>query len=728
MIQAELEVRQREFEAAARKLEEDTRQAQTDLEERKQQAQAELENQKRQAELKARELAERQRQVEAELKEQKWQAHAKEVKLEENFRKVQVAARNLEEEKLKAQSDLSSQKRQAQAEAMAAGLADLTLDPVRLLMDLSLPLLGSGRSADTRRGTYRFHGKADAADVALKVFRGGRAVSGAVRDQILQEVRIGARLQHENLVRLFGTIEVPEYGMVLVMELASGGSLRDVLSNLRGHPSIGWPIRVRWLTEIAQGMAHLHSLLPRAIVHRDLKSANVLLSSVDPQIATAKICDFGLAKAAMTVRMSESGGETAGTFSWKAPETFRGHYTTKSDIYSFAVVGFEVVTRATPFDGLGEPEIADKLRSRFDPQARNILRLVELGVSTVDELHAEWLEDNPLDDRRPDLLLSEPGCPEALCALIRRCWADEPTERPEFSESLTELKAIELPRTFASSNFKREYAEAGRVPITHATQVLGDLVTFVHAYCHVHGLDSQLEQVAANQFVERLQHAVAKHHRDLAMAAVLGEVGATAELLWTSAETFIGMNEHAKEFSSLLNAAIRSDAARLMPSTAMLVRAINALCVAGRKGEARVEFPPNGRTFRGTAFNSGHRDFFVPGKKYRVPGFLATSFDETTARGFASRKGLDLGKPAVLWEVHVDPAGEHDRARRCKHVNYVRKSLVDGEKEYLFTAYSVFTVLNVDWSDDDMAMSRIELEAALDNSAEDEGLPLAPWY
>ena len=76
----------------------------------------------------------------------------------------------------------------------------------------------------------------------------------------------------------------------------------------------------------------------------------------------------------------------------------------------------------------------------------------------------------------------------------------------------------------------------------------------------------------------------------------------------------------------------------------------------------------------------------------------------------------------------MDPAGEHDRARRCKHVNYVRKSLVDGEKEYLFTAYSVFTVLNVDWSDDDMAMSRIELEAALDNSAEDEGLPLAPWY
>jgi hypothetical protein len=188
------------------------------------------------------------------------------------------------------------------------------------------------------------------------------------------------------------------------------------------------------------------------------------------------------------------------------------------------------------------------------------------------------------------------------------------------------------------------------------------------------------------------------------------------------------MGEHEKEFCALLNAAIRSDDARLMPCTAALVRAINALCVAGRKGEAHVEFPPNGCTFRGTAFSNEHRQFFRPGTKYRAPGFVATSFDKTTAERFAERNGLDLGKPAVLWEVHVDPAGEHDRTRRCKHVNYVRKSLVGGEKEYLFTAYSVFTVRDVQWSDDNKTLSRIVLEAALDNSAEDEDLPLAPWY
>jgi hypothetical protein len=291
------------------------------------------------------------------------------------------------------------------------------------------------------------------------------------------------------------------------------------------------------------------------------------------------------------------------------------------------------------------------------------------------------------------------------------------------------LVAVSLgpPTSFAASNFKRAYDEAGHVRITHATQVFGFLVTFVHTYCQVHGLNSELERIAAASFVEKLQRAIADRHGTRALDVVVGEVGATAELLWTSLETFLGMREHTKEFCALLNAAIRSDVARLMPCTAALVRAINALCVAGRKGEARAEFPPNGRTFRGTAFSNEHRRFFVRGRKYRAPGFVATSFDEITALGFAVRHGLDLGKPAVMWEVRVEPAGEHDPTLRCKHVNYV-KGLVGGEKEYLFTAYSVFTVLHVEWNEDDKTLSRIVLKAALDNSEEDEGLPLAPWY
>ena len=218
------------------------------------------------------------------LEEQRHRAQAEATKLDELNK---LATAEIQVQKQLAQAELEEQRRQAQAEqekleeqkrhleqqkqqAAAAGVADLALDPKHLDMDVTLPPLGSGTSADTFRGTYRFTSKAEPTDVAVKLFRGGHAASQAVRDQILQEIRIGARLQHENLVQMFGTIEVPGHGMVLVMELARGGSLRDVLSNRQGHPVIAWPLRVRWLTGIAQGMAKLHSLLPRAIIHRDL--------------------------------------------------------------------------------------------------------------------------------------------------------------------------------------------------------------------------------------------------------------------------------------------------------------------------------------------------------------------------------------------------------------------------------------------------------------------------
>lgn len=123
---------------------------------------------------------------------------------------------------------------------------------------------------------------------------------------------------------------------------------------------------------------------------------------------------------------------------------------------------------------------------------------------------------------------------------------------------------------------------------------------------------------------------------------------------------------------------------------------------------------------------TGHRPFFKPLKKYRVPGFVATSFQEATAKTFADKNSVLSGKPQVLWEVHV--TGEEDPTQRCKHVNYVLNGLVDGEAEYLFTAYSVFTVRRCEWSDDPTIPSRIVLDAARDNSAEDEELPLAPWY
>ena len=110
-----------------------------------------------------------------------------------------------------------------------------------------------------------------------------------MREQILKEARLGLRLNHRNLVQLFGVLEIPQTGLVLVLELAGGGSLRSILSDTATHAEIGWSVRVRWLLGIAQGLQRLHGLRPRAVIHRDLKAANVLLSSADLRTAIPKV-------------------------------------------------------------------------------------------------------------------------------------------------------------------------------------------------------------------------------------------------------------------------------------------------------------------------------------------------------------------------------------------------------------------------------------------------------
>ena len=66
-------------------------------------------------------------------------------------------------------------------------------------------------------------------------------------------------------------------------------------------------------------------------------------------------------------------------------------------------------------------------------------------------------------------------------------------------------------------------------------------------------------------------------------------------------------------------------------------------------------FPPNGMTYRGGGFDNAHRGFFIAGKKYRVPGFLATSFSEAKAREFIFNNATAMARQGILWVVHVDP-------------------------------------------------------------------------
>jgi poly [ADP-ribose] polymerase 10/14/15 len=122
-----------------------------------------------------------------------------------------------------------------------------------------------------------------------------------------------------------------------------------------------------------------------------------------------------------------------------APETFKGRYSQKTDVYSFAVLAFEVVTDKVPHEGLSLPEINKRAMSFFEFNKE----LVDFGVDEAKQ-RAMWNQQNPLLTRRPDLVGQvQSGCPSFLRCLIEKCWSDNPDERPEFRQILDSLGKLQ---------------------------------------------------------------------------------------------------------------------------------------------------------------------------------------------------------------------------------------------------------------------------------------------
>ncbi len=178
-----------------------------------------------------------------------------------------------------------------------------------------------------------------------------------------------------------------------------------------------------------------------------------------------------------------------------------------------------------------------------------------------------------------------------------------------------------------------------------------------------------------------------------------------------------------------MNESLNDDRPLEMPTLTILVRCIDHLCLV-RADLSKQTFPPDDCTYRGGELPPRFFDFFKQvGLKYRVPGFLATSFLKSVANRFLGRKFAD-GRTPVRWEIALDPRGRNDMDFRCNHVNYLDQVQIDGEEEFLFTPYSVFTVLSFQSPEIPTAVDPVvvRIQASLDNIQEPEHLPLAPWY
>ena len=240
-------------------------------------------------------------------------------------------------------------------------------------------------------------------DVAVKVFTLTNAI---VVDSALSEAKLQARLFHPNIVTLFGVIADPQK-VSLVMELCSGGTLADLIFDSSNTLPISEKIRLS--CELAEAMQYLHTTTthpvtqqPTKVIHGDLKPGNILLDEQHH----VKLTDFGHAtmrSSSLSAGMSLNPGHR-GTIGYQSPEARQNKpLTTRSDVFSFGIVLYEIWARKKAF--------------------------------TDDAEVAEALEQHAMPSLRSSRLAP-------VAQIIAHCWCVEPHDRSNFCEIVTVLREL----------------------------------------------------------------------------------------------------------------------------------------------------------------------------------------------------------------------------------------------------------------------------------------------
>nr|DAD42463.1 TPA_asm: hypothetical protein HUJ06_000693 [Nelumbo nucifera] len=324
-------------------------------------------------------------------------------------------------------------------------------------------ILGQGGNGTVYKGILP-----DDREVAVKK---SKIIDQSQVEQFINEMVILSQINHRNVVKLLGCCletEVP----LLVYEFISNGTLFHHIHN-EGHKfTLSWEDRSRIAAEIASALAYLHSTASPPIIHRDVKSVNVLLDNN----YTTKVSDFGASKL-IPSDQTQITTLVQGTLGYLDPEYFHtNQLSEKSDVYSFGVVLAELLTgrQALSFD---RPEEERNL-------ARHFVSLVK-----ENNIH-KILEEQVMHESSEDQL-------QEVTELAKRCLNVNQEERPTMKEVEIELERF---RRVVLPMIEHDSQEAecllGEPSDLHHSNVIYDSSMNDHLAV---SLDSALEMIAQNR-------------------------------------------------------------------------------------------------------------------------------------------------------------------------------------------------------------------------------------
>ncbi|KAF3943506.1 hypothetical protein CMV_029944, partial [Castanea mollissima] len=245
-------------------------------------------------------------------------------------------------------------------------------------------------------------------------------------EQFINEVIVLTQINHRNVVKLFGCCletEVP----LLVYEFITNGTLCDHIHDKGQSSLLSWEKRLKIATETAEALAYLHSATSMPIIHRDVKTANILLDDN----YTAKVADFGASRL-VPLDQTQLTTLVQGTLGYLDPEYLQtSNLTEKSDVYSFGVVMAELLTgkKALSFD---RPEIDRNLATSFVSAIKEdrLLQIVEVHIVNVGNI--EQLKE--------------------VANLAKRCLRLRGDDRPSMKEVAAELERLKKMEKKPSEN------------------------------------------------------------------------------------------------------------------------------------------------------------------------------------------------------------------------------------------------------------------------------------